>query len=86
MADVVINPKYNKKDLIRISPFDQNGRPKNEFARKAIPYVSQVAEILSVNLYEKAHKPILVYRVKTEEGSVVLLTEDCLMAVKNERY
>ena len=85
MADEILIPKFNKHQIVRIAPYNEKGKPKNDFARSALPYFSQTAEVLSVNLYEKSDKALLIYRVKTEDGTVLPLTEDCLMAVHDAR-
>jgi hypothetical protein len=81
LVDEVFIPKFKKKQLVRISLHDKKGEPKNDFARQALPYFAQVAEVLGVNLYEKSGKAFLVYKVKVEDGTILQLTEDCLMAV-----
>jgi hypothetical protein len=85
LADKILVPKFKKQQIIRIAPYNEKGKPKNDFARTALPYFSQTAEVLSVNLYEKSDKALLVYRVKTEDGTVLPLTEDCLMTVNDGR-
>lgn len=85
MNDKVLVPKFTRKQIVRISLYNEKGKLKNELARKALRYYAQVAEVKSVNLYEKADKVSLVYKVKVEDGTILNLTEDCLMAVK-EKY
>jgi hypothetical protein len=84
MSDEVLTPKFSKKQVIRISLYNDKGKIKNELARKALPYYAQVAEIMSVNLYEQSGKPSLVYRVKMDDGTLVNLTEDCLMPINDQ--
>ena len=83
MADEILIPKFTNKQVVRISLHDTKGKPKNEFARKALPYFAQIAVVLSVAMYEKSGKVILVYKVRVEDGTVLKLTEDCLIAVKD---
>jgi hypothetical protein len=62
--------------------YDHKGKAKNDLARKALPYASQVGEVMSFTPYEMGHKPVIVYRVKAEDGTILQLIEDCLMQVK----
>lgn len=74
-AQFVIN------QVVRISPYDNKGRVKNNLARKAIPYFSRVAEVLNYDLYEMGSKVVIVYFVRADDGTILQLTEDCLMTV-----
>ena len=85
MADQWVSPRFTKKQIVRISVYNSQGKPKNELARKALSYYSQVAEVVSSSMFEMGRKPILVYRVKADDGKILQLTEDCLMPV-NDRH
>jgi|WetSurMetagenome_2_1015567.scaffolds.fasta_scaffold41910_4 hypothetical protein len=84
MTDEILAPKFVRKQVVRLSLFDNKGKPKNDFARKALPYYAQVADILSIIPHEKSGKVILVYKVKLEDGVVLQLTEDCLIPVNDK--
>ena len=47
------------------------------------PYYAQLAEVVSCGIYEKGQKAVLVYKVKVDNGLIIPITEDCLMAVKD---
>jgi hypothetical protein len=75
--------QFDINQVVRISPYDKKGRVKNNLARKAIPYFSQVAEVLNYDLYEMGSKVVIVYFVKVDDGTILQLTEDCLMTVSD---
>ena len=78
-----LTPQFTKKQVVRISLYNHQGKVKNVLAKKALPYYSQVAEVVSFAIYEMGHKAVLVYKVKVDDGTILSLTEDCLMAVKD---
>ena len=82
MSDEILTPKFTKKQIVRISLYDHKGKAKNDLARKALSYSSQVAEVMSSTPHETGQATVIVYRVKAEDGSVLQLSEDCLMHVK----
>jgi hypothetical protein len=81
VADEILTPRFSKKALVRISPYNKQGKAKSELAKKALPYVAHVAEVVRVNAYEAGPKVVLMYTVKLEDGITLQLTEDCLMPV-----
>ena len=83
MSDEVLTPKFAKKQVVRLALYNHHGKAKNELASKALPYFAQVAEVISCAPHEMGQVVILVYRVKVEDGSVLQLSEDCLMPVKD---
>jgi hypothetical protein len=78
-----IDAQFAPNQMVRISPFDKKGRAKNSLAQKALPYYSQVGEVLNYDLYELGSRIAIVYFVKVDDGTILQLTEDCLMAIGN---
>jgi hypothetical protein len=76
MPDEILVPRFKQRQLVRISLHDHKGKVKNELARRALPYYAQVAEVLSVSIYEKGKNAVLVYRVNVEDGTIIEVTED----------
>lgn len=83
MADYRLVPKFTKGQVVRLSLHDHQGKAKDELAKKALRYFSQPATVMSVAPYEKGKRVVLVYKVRVEDGSVVQLTEDSLMEMKD---
>ena len=82
MAEQWLIPKFTRRQVVRISLHDQRGKAKNKLARKALPYFAQTAEAMSYTLGEMSGKVVLVYKVRVDDGTVLQLTEDCLMTIK----
>ena len=75
--------QFTKKQVVRISLYDHKGKVRNELAKKALPYFAQVAEVVNCDLYEMGSKVVVVYWVEVEDGTILQLTENCLIAVKD---
>jgi hypothetical protein len=83
MADQWLTPKYGKGQKVRISLHESSGKVQNELARKSLRYYSQTAEVISGALWEAGGAVVVVYRVRAEDGTILQLTEDCLMPLKD---
>jgi hypothetical protein len=80
--DTVLNPKFAHNEVVRISLYSAAGKFKNELAQKARRYFADIGLVESCSIYERSGWPVLVYRVKAEDGAIIELTEDCLMALE----
>ena len=78
-----LTPQFTKKQVVRISLYNHQGKVKNALAKKALPYYAQVAEVVKSDLFEIGHKVAIVYWIKADDGTIFQLTEDCLMAVND---
>jgi hypothetical protein len=74
--------QFSTNQFVRIWPYDKKGKIKNNLAAKALPYFSQIAEVLNYDLYEQGSRIVVVYFVKVSDGTILQLTEDCLMVIK----
>lgn len=75
------NQGFAKNQVVRISPYDHLGKVKNDLARKALPYYSQVARVVESQVREVRHKTVSVYKVRVDDGTLLELTEDSLIPV-----
>ena len=72
-------PKFSKKQVVMLSLLDQAGQPKNPLASEATTYYAKNALVLHIVNSQSD----FIYTVQTDDGSVFLLTEDCLVPVKD---
>jgi hypothetical protein len=75
-------PKFTKNQVVKISLYDQEGRFKNDLAKRCIAYAAKPGVVGSWGFYFLNGATALVYHVRMDDGKVLLLTEDCLMPVK----
>jgi hypothetical protein len=80
--DTVLTPKFARNEVVRISLYSAAGKFKNELAQKARRYFADIGLVESCSIFERYGWPVLVYRVKAEDGTIIELTEDCLMALE----
>jgi hypothetical protein len=80
--DTVLTPKFARNEVVRISLYSATGKFKNELAQKARRYFADIGLVESCSIFERYGWPVLVYRVKAEDGVIIELTEDCLMALE----
>jgi hypothetical protein len=79
-TEAVGTPKLHKGQVVMVSCFNERGQVRNEFARKALPHYAKVGVLVSCR--RDATRSLLVYGVKMDYGSMLQLTEDCMVPVK----
>jgi hypothetical protein len=84
VPDTVLTPKFARNEVVRISLYSAAGKFKNELAQKARRYFADIGLVESCSIFERYGWPVLVYRVKAEDGAIIELTEDCLMALETK--
>jgi len=72
-------PKFLKRQKVMLSLLDQAGQPKNPLASEATTYHAKNAVVLHIVNSQSD----FICTVQTDDGSVFLLTEDCLVPVKD---
>ena len=75
-------PKFTKNQVVTVSLYDQQGRFRNDLAKKCIAYSTKPGVVGSWGFYFFSGSTALVYHVRMDDGKVLLLTEDCLVPVK----
>ena len=83
LKDRAVTPKFTKGQVVRVSLCRQDGQVKNELARKCLRYSSECGTVSSWGLYFLDSGTRLVYHVRMNDGKVLLVTEDCLVPVKD---
>lgn len=83
--EMATGPKFHKNQLVELSLYDVEGEVKNEFARRAMPYYDQAGVLVKCQRYIVADIPMLVYSVKSDDGIILKLPEDCLFEVRGNR-
>jgi hypothetical protein len=72
-------PKFLKRQMVMLNLLDQVGQPKNPLASEVTTYHYKNAVVLHMVNSQSD----FIYTVQTNDGSVFLLTEDCLVPVKD---
>ena len=76
-------PKFTKGQSVRVSLYAQDGEVRNDLARKCLRYSSECGTVSSWGFYFLDIGTRLVYHVRMNDGKVLLVTEDCLVPVKD---
>ncbi len=74
-------PRFTKGQVVMLSLVDQDGQPKNDFAR-ACPSYYYAQRGVVVSWVDTG--TVFVYQVRMDDSNVLQFSEDCLMPVKND--
>ncbi len=73
-------PKYHKGQVVYIGLLDRQGQPKNDLARRYSTYFAKSGVLVRCQRYRNREQ--LVYTVRMDGNELILVTEDCLVPVK----
>jgi len=74
-------PRFHRGQVVMISRDNERGEVVNDLARKAVSYFAKPGVLVTCKRYST--RPLLVYGVKMDDGTILQLTEDCLVPVRD---